>query len=70
MTNNIKIAIAVLVLAVAGYFIYSSMSSGDDGKKTRNEDKIMRTNQTDDPVALGSKEVEFELLDEMSHYGQ
>lgn len=69
MTNNIKIAIAVLVLAVAGYFIYSSMGSENDSEKV-SEDKIMRTNQTDNPVAIGSKEVEFELLDEMSHYGQ
>jgi len=69
MSNNIKIALAVVVLAVAGYFIYSSMGD-NDGKEVRAEDKIMRTNQTDNPAALGSKEVEFELLDEMSHYGQ
>jgi hypothetical protein len=67
MSNNVKIALAIVVLAVAGYFIYSAMS---DGTESRPEDKIMRTNQTDEPVVLDSKKIDFEIIDEMAHYGQ
>ena len=31
---------------------------------------LMRTNQTDEPVVVGSKTVEIEMLDEFATYGQ
>ena len=69
MSNNVKIALAVVVLAVAGYFIISSMGS-DGSEKSRPEDRIMRTNQTDETAPVGSKTIEFEIEDVMAHYGQ
>lgn len=70
MNNKLVIGVIVaVVVAVAAYFIMQNAGTeniGDSGTGG----KLMRTNQTDGPVEIGSKTVEFELLDEMATYGQ
>jgi hypothetical protein len=65
MSNNIKIAIAVAVLAVAGYFIYKM----SDGTESRSADRLIRPNQSENPAELGSKTIKFDTFDDMAHYG-
>jgi len=70
MNNKLVIGVIVaVVVAVAAYFIMQSAGTNNAGDSGTGG-KLMRTNQTDGPVNIGSKTVEFELLDEMATYGQ
>jgi len=70
MNNKLVIGVIVaVVVAVAAYFIMQNAGT-DNAGDSGTGGKLMRTNQTDGPVEIGSKTVEFELLDEMATYGQ
>jgi len=70
MNNKLVIGVIVaVVVAVAAYFIMQNAGTENTGDPGTGG-KLMRTNQTDGPVEIGSKTVEFELLDEMATYGQ
>jgi hypothetical protein len=70
MNNKLVIGVIVaVVVAVAAYFIMQNAGTENTGDSGTGG-KLMRTNQTDGPVEIGSKTVEFELLDEMATYGQ
>ena len=69
---NIKLVIGVIVavvVAVAAYFIMENAGT-DNSADSGTGGALMRTNQTEGPVEIGSKTVEIELINEFETYGQ
>ena len=70
MNNKLVMgAIVAVVVAVAAYFIMINAGKDNTGSSSTGG-ALMRTNQTDEPVVVGSKTVEIEMLDEFATYGQ
>ena len=70
MNNKLVMgAIVAVVVAVAAYFIMTNAGKDITGSSSTGG-ALMRTNQTDEPVVVGSKTVEIEMLDEFATYGQ
>ena len=61
--------IVVIAVAVLGYFVMQQAGT-DRSADSGTGGELMRTNQTEGPVEIGSKTVEIELLDEFATYGQ
>ena len=70
MNNKLVMgAIVAVVVAVAAYVIMTNAGKDNTGSSSTGG-ALMRTNQTDEPVVVGSKTVEMEMLDEFATYGQ
>ncbi|MAV98844.1 MAG: hypothetical protein CML81_03430 [Rhodobiaceae bacterium] len=70
MNNKLVIGVIVaVVVAVAAYFIMQNAGTDNTGDSGTGG-KLMRTNQTDGPVEIGSKTVDIEILNEFETYGQ
>ncbi len=70
MNNKLVIGVIVaVVVAVAAYFIMQQAGT-DRSADSSTGGELMRTNQVEGPVEIGSKTVEIELLDEFATYGQ
>ena len=70
MNNKLVIGlIVVVVVAIAAYFISQQAGTNNNADSIAGGE-LMRTNQPDGEVVIGSKEVEIELLDEFATYGQ
>ena len=70
MNNKLVMgAIVAVVVAVEAYFIMTNAGKDNTGSSSTGG-ALMRTNQTDEPVVVGSKTVEIEMLDEFATYGQ
>ena len=70
MNNKLVIGVVVAVfVAVAAYFIMQNAGT-DRSADSGTGGELMRTNQTDGPVEIGSKTVEFEIINEFETYGQ
>tara|TARA_B100000029_G_scaffold371537_1_gene365489 strand:+ start:188 stop:400 length:213 start_codon:yes stop_codon:yes gene_type:complete len=70
MNNKLVIGVIVaVVVAVLAYFVMQQAGTNNNADSIAGGE-LMRTNQPDGEVEIGSKEVEIELLDEFSHYGQ
>ena len=70
MNNKLVIGVVVaVVVAVAAYFIIQNAGT-DRSADSGTGGELMRTNQTDGPVEIGSKTVEFEIINEFETYGQ
>tara|TARA_Y100000590_G_scaffold454595_1_gene601677 strand:- start:4754 stop:4966 length:213 start_codon:yes stop_codon:yes gene_type:complete len=70
MNNKLVIGVIVaVVVAVLAYFVVQQAGTNNNADSIAGGE-LMRTNQPDGEVEIGSKEVEIELLDEFSHYGQ
>jgi hypothetical protein len=70
MNNKLVIGVVVaVVVAVAAYFIMQNAGT-DRSADSGTGGELMRTNQTDGPVEIGSKTVEFEIINEFETYGQ
>ena len=70
MNNKLVIGVIVaVVVAVAAYFIIENAGT-DNSADSGTGGALMRTNQTEGPVEIGSKTVEIELLNEFETYGQ
>ena len=70
MNNKLVIGVIVaVVVAVAAYFIMQNAGT-DRSADSGTGGELMRTNQTDGPVEIGSKTVEFEIINEFETYGQ
>ena len=69
---NSKLVIGVIVViavAVLGYFVMQQAGT-DRSADSGTGGELMRTNQVEGPIEIGSKTVEIELLDECATYGQ
>jgi hypothetical protein len=70
MNNKLVIGVIVaVVVAVAAYFIMENAGT-DNSADSGTGGVLMRTNQTEGPVEIGSKTVEFEIINEFETYGQ
>ncbi len=70
MNNKLVIGVIVaVVVAVAAYFIMENAGT-DNSADSGTGGQLMRTNQTEGPVEIGSKTVEIELINEFETYGQ
>jgi len=70
MNNKLVIGVIVaVVVAVAAYFIMQNAGT-DNSADSKTGGQMMRTNQTEGPVEIGSKTVEIELINEFETYGQ
>ncbi|MAT21925.1 MAG: hypothetical protein CML86_01610 [Rhodobiaceae bacterium] len=70
MNNKLVIGVIVVVaVAVLGYFVMQQAGT-DRSADSGTGGELMRTNQVEGPIDIGSKTVEIELLDEFATYGQ
>ena len=70
MNNKLVIGVIVaVVVAVAAYFIMENAGT-DNSADSGTGGALMRTNQTEGPVEIGSKTVDIELINEFETYGQ
>lgn len=70
MNNKLVIGVIVaVVVAVAAYFIMQNAGT-DRSADSGTGGALMRTNQTEGPVVIGSKTVDIPIINEMETYGQ